>query len=222
MAREYFCAYHSYLQDMKRLSDEEVGRLFRALLKYSSTGELDELIGNEKFYIDHMIGQIDRDRSKYIARCEKNRINGSIGGKANASERKRMLTNASERYQMPPKDKEKEKEKDKEKDNIPPFIPPMGETGFSESLQLAFLNWINYKKEKRQSYKSRGIMALVTQIKNNVEKYGEEAVIEVIVESMANNWQGIAFDKLQKNGGQKDGKDSGHPKKKWNLEQLIL
>lgn len=65
MAREYFNAYHSYLENMKRLSDAEVGRLFRALLKYSATGELDDLPGNERFVVDGMIAQIDRDSRKY-------------------------------------------------------------------------------------------------------------------------------------------------------------
>lgn len=35
MAREYFCAYHSYLAAIEPLNDEERGRLFTALLQYS-------------------------------------------------------------------------------------------------------------------------------------------------------------------------------------------
>ena len=48
-----------------------------------------------------MRDQIDRDLKKYQAKCERNRINGAKGGKANATERKRT----------PPKEKEKTKEK---------------------------------------------------------------------------------------------------------------
>lgn len=106
MAREYFCAYHSYLAAIEPLDDEERGRLFTALLIYSHTGDAPELTGNERFVFPTMRDQIDRDLKKYQAKCERNRINGAKGGKANATERKRT----------PPKEKEKTKEKAKEKE----------------------------------------------------------------------------------------------------------
>lgn len=112
MAREYFCAYHSYLQSMKQLSDAEVGRLFRAMLRYSETGELDTLYGNERFVADTIVAQIDRDKRQYAKKCATNRENGAKGGLAKAPER---LANAPERNRTPPKEKEKKKEKEKEK-----------------------------------------------------------------------------------------------------------
>ena len=115
MAREYFCAYHSYLKSMKQLSDAEVGRLFRAMLKYSETGELDALYGNERFVADTIVAQIDRDKQQYAKKCAVNRENGSKGGQANAPERG---ANGTERPQTPPKEKEKKKEKEKEKEMI--------------------------------------------------------------------------------------------------------
>ena len=59
-------------------------------------------------------------------------------------------------------------------------------------------NWFTYKKEKNQFYKETGLKSLLTQIKNNVDKFGEEAVNEVINNSMANNYTGIIFDNLKK------------------------
>ena len=121
MAREYFCAYHSYLKSMKQLSDAEVGRLFRAMLKYSETGELDALYGNERFVADTIVAQIDRDKQQYAKKCAVNRENGAKGGLANATER---VANGSERPRTPPKEKGKKKEKEKEKENI---ISPSGD-----------------------------------------------------------------------------------------------
>ena len=121
MAREYFCAYHSYLKSMKQLSDAEVGRLFRAMLKYSETGELDALYGNERFVADTIVAQIDRDKQQYAKKCAVNRENGSKGSLANAPERG---ANGTERPQTPPNKKEKKKEKEKEKENI---ISPAGD-----------------------------------------------------------------------------------------------
>ena len=115
MAREYFNAYHSYLEAIEPLNDAERGRLFTACLFYSMTGEVPELRGNERFVFAGMKSQIDRDSKQYENRCEINRKNGSLGGQTKPSERYQTLPNATDGYQTPPKEKEKEKAKEKEK-----------------------------------------------------------------------------------------------------------
>lgn len=65
MAREYFPAYHSYLETIEQLSDAERGRLFTACLLYSKTGEAPKLSGNERFVFPAIRSQIDRDRRSY-------------------------------------------------------------------------------------------------------------------------------------------------------------
>ena len=115
MAREYFNAYHSYLEAIELLNDAERGRLFTACLFYSMTGEVPELRGNERFAFAGMKSQIDRDSKQYENRCEINRKNGSLGGQTKPSERYQTLPNATDGYQTPPKEKEKEKAKEKEK-----------------------------------------------------------------------------------------------------------
>ena len=75
MAREYFCAYHSYLAAMEPLNDAERGRLFTALLTYSQSGGVPQLTGNERFIFPSLREQIDRDAKKYAAKCERNREN---------------------------------------------------------------------------------------------------------------------------------------------------
>jgi hypothetical protein len=70
MAREYFCAYHSYLENMKRLNDAERGRLFTACLEYSMTGTEPDISGNESIAWDAIRGQIDRDANEYEKRCK--------------------------------------------------------------------------------------------------------------------------------------------------------
>lgn len=101
--REYFCAYHSMLGGMRKLSDAECGRLFRALLMYSSGMEPDNLQGREELVFDIFAQQIDRDVAAYRKTCETNRENGS---KAVGGGRQRSVAVGSGRTQ----DKEKEKE----------------------------------------------------------------------------------------------------------------
>ena len=48
MSRDYTAVPHEYLEEMDILSDAEFGRLIRALLAYSMTGEERELSGGEK------------------------------------------------------------------------------------------------------------------------------------------------------------------------------
>lgn len=103
MAREYFCAYHSYIKQCKGLSDSELGRLFRALLEYSASGKVPELNGRESVAFDFMSANIDRDAESYKDTCNRNRENI-----AKRYERIRPNTTVYETYQ------EKEEEKEKE------------------------------------------------------------------------------------------------------------
>lgn len=103
MAREYFCAYHSYIKQCKGLSDGELGRLFRALLEYSASGKVPELNGRESVAFDFMSANIDRDAESYKDACNRNRENIS-----KRYERIRANTTVYETYQ------EKEEEKEKE------------------------------------------------------------------------------------------------------------
>ena len=57
----------------------------------------------------------------------------------------------------------------KTKTNTP--LPPQGETGFGNDLQEAFESWLSYKAEKRQAYKPTGLKSLITEIRNNAQKY---------------------------------------------------
>lgn len=72
------------------------------------------------------------------------------------------------------------------------------ECGFSLDLEEAVKDWVTYKAEKRQAYKETGFKNLLSQIKGNAERYGDWAVAQLIRECMASNWQGIIFDRLQK------------------------
>ena len=55
--------------------------------------------------------------------------------------------------------------------------------------------WLRYKKEKRQDYQPTGLRRLLAQIQNECAKYGEQAVIDVIDMAIANNYQGILWEK---------------------------
>ena len=45
----YVCLYVSYLESLAPFSDEEIGRMVRAMLIYTATGEMPLFDGNERF-----------------------------------------------------------------------------------------------------------------------------------------------------------------------------
>lgn len=71
MARNYAALSHEYLEEMAELNDAEFGRLARALLNYSMTGEVVELPGNERFYYRRVLNQEDRHQASYAELAEK-------------------------------------------------------------------------------------------------------------------------------------------------------
>lgn len=67
MARNYAALPYDYLEEMAALNDAEFGRLTRALLVYSMTGEPIALCGNERFYAKRVMAQEDRFRTKDLS-----------------------------------------------------------------------------------------------------------------------------------------------------------
>lgn len=68
---------------------------------------------------------------------------------------------------------------------------------YSNNLKNTIISWLDYKLEKNDSYQEKGFKSLLTQIKNKVDKFGEDKVIEIITSSMASNYKGITWDKLK-------------------------
>ena len=88
MARAYFCAYYSYLDLLRELTDEEVGRLMRAVFIYAVDGMEIDLPPVERMAFLAISGQIDRDTKRYEKICEKNRENALMRSQAVAANEK--------------------------------------------------------------------------------------------------------------------------------------
>lgn len=92
MARNYAALPHEYLEEMKELSDAEFGRLCRALLLYSMTGQETQLQGAERLLLRRVYMQERRYQDSYDEVTKKR----SEAGKAGAEKRwgKNRLANA--------------------------------------------------------------------------------------------------------------------------------
>lgn len=107
MSRDYTAVPHEYLEEMDILSDAEFGRLIRALLAYSMTGEERELSGGEKAhwkrvrnrenryqesFADNEKGKTERARNAAMARW--NNANACTSNANDANACTSILSNA--------------------------------------------------------------------------------------------------------------------------------
>ena len=191
IAIEYFCCYHSYRRKIAKLSDQEVGRLFRSLLAYSETGAAQELTGREAIAFDFIADDLDRARENYAARCRTNAENGRRGGRPPGSGKAAAFSGTEAAQTKDETEAEGETEGE-----LPPPLPPGEAAGFTGELGQAVSDWLAYKAERGRRYKPTGLKSLLGRITQAAATYGDAAVAAVIRESMAANYQGIVFDRL--------------------------
>ena len=80
--KKAFLLYLDYEDNLKELTDEELGQLLRAIFKYERTREEPQNLGLlVKVAFGFIKGNLNRDREKYDKRSETSAINGKKGGR---------------------------------------------------------------------------------------------------------------------------------------------
>ncbi len=97
LEKNSFLMYTDYDEHFDLLSDEEVGKLMRAIIKYEKTGEVPQLDGMMKMAFSFIKTQLDIDREKYVKKCNRNKENGTRGGRPKNREVKNE-TEKTERF----------------------------------------------------------------------------------------------------------------------------
>ena len=119
-------AFYSYMENEEKLNmltDEQAGRLYKALYAYSRTGERPDMSDDPllNYALADFLIDVDRDREKYEQTCKRRAEAGRKGGKANASNKEAKQANASFAKQKEAKGSkvsETEAETEAETDNI--------------------------------------------------------------------------------------------------------
>ena len=141
---------------------------------------LDQL-ENKKNYMRNYMSEY-REKQKKLT-CK---TNSKTNSKTNVSEADKE------------KDKEREEIKKKNKDNKNIFDTLRSDYILHTAVEEKVLEWLNYKNERKEYYVEQGMKTLLRQIENNSLTYGDEALCQVIDDSMSNGYKGIIFDKLKK------------------------
>lgn len=157
--KKSFLMYTSYQEQLALLSDEECGRLMRAVMAYADDHTILPLDGATAMAFAFIRAQMDRDEEAYEERCAKNRENGMRGGRpkkgnseseeterlsdgAEKTERLQEKPNKTERFLEKPKkpDNDNDDDNDDEDDIITPPTPSKGERRqsipFAEIMEL--------------------------------------------------------------------------------------
>lgn len=81
--------------------------------------------------------------------------------------------------------------KEKKENNKKKEIEILNEYDFSDKCKNAIIDWLNYKKEKRQSYTPIGLKGLINKFNKWKNQFGEDYVLEAIDNSISNNYSGV-------------------------------
>lgn len=200
ITRDGMVFYRSFYEAVSNLPPDEFKKCVSALLDYGLDGIEPKTDGIEKTVYIMAKPQIDKNNQRYT--------NGKSGGrKSNRTETKPEPNDNQTVTKHEPKDKVKEKDKVKDKElkkRVPNGTPKetpeeiINQYGFSEKLADKAKEWLRYKAERRETYKPTGLTALLRKISQKAAEYGENPVIILIDECMANGWRGIIWDRLEK------------------------
>ena len=108
----------------------------------------------------------------------------------------------------PPTPPDPPEEKGKKGRKKPEIVQPVADysgTDFSDYMIATIEKWLKYKAERRDVYKQTGLESLISKIQNETRIHGEQAVIKVITDSMASNYQGIVWDRLNQQTSRRGG-----------------
>ena len=119
--KEWFRARNSWGAAIRTLSDEEAGRLMKALWEYTMTGNQIELQGIEKGIFALILFSLEQDEKHDEELAKKRAISGAAGGKQKAANARfatdsvANVANAINKNKNKSKNKSKEKVQEKEK-----------------------------------------------------------------------------------------------------------
>ena len=119
MAKNSFVIYHNYRETLEDLTDEQVGKLFRAIFDYEIDKKEPNFNGELKIAFRFIKKDLDLNNDKYESICERNRKNGQKGGapKGNQNARKQP-----KQPKQPDNDNDNDNEYDNDYDNDDDYI----------------------------------------------------------------------------------------------------
>ena len=183
---------------LSKLPEQEAGRLIKAICTYQLTGELDESDPIVVAWMSVITPIMDVNNEKHAEKVERmhqnaassrtksNQIETDIGHDIDT---KSGCVSESESVSVSeyPTDT-----------TIPPTpLPELDLSGMSDTMQGKLREWLQYKKERRESYKPMGMKSLVTQVQKQERELGTQTAVNCIDTAMSNGWKGIQWERAR-------------------------
>ena len=121
---KYLKIFTDFRDVLDPLTDQEAGRLFRAMLQYAQNGTESELPGNEKYLWMVAKQHMDREAEAYEAKREALRESGKKGAAARWGHPEEQDGKCHQEHGVNSQDKDKDNDNDK--DNEREHISPQG------------------------------------------------------------------------------------------------
>ena len=210
MDKKSFLIYLDYEEQFDLLTDEQIGQLMRAIIKYEKTGEEPVLDGMIKMAFSFIKKQLDRDREKWTEEKQKRSEAGRKGGisravkqgQALSSKSKQCLSEVSNAKQSQANQADKVEVKDKVDVKVEDIIKKenkkekkteidklIDENFSDQELKNTLYEFIKMRKAIKKPLTTKGLELLIKKLYGLSLNVDEQ--IEILNNSIMNNWQGI-------------------------------
>ena len=198
---KYFQIFNDNYKIVKMLTDNDAGKLFKAIFEYVNSGSEPDFSANTSLYIVYTVitEQIKRDYEAYSKKCEQNRKN---------IKKRYSSTTVYERNQDKDKNKDKDKDEDKDKDKDK-HSKGFGGTA-AEECSTEFCDKViksynevcgNLPRVKKLTDKRRRLISGADRLLkefgfNSFKEYFKKAAESCFLSGDKGEWQGCSFDWL--------------------------
>ena len=205
VTRTQFTFYESFYKAVSRIKKKaERADAYETIILYALTSQepdFSSLPDSAAIAFEMIRPHLDSARRKAVSGKQGGVSRKQTEAKRSKSKQTEAKSDGAEARGNRNQEKEQEKEQDKEQMLNPPtpFVD-VEEAELSRlpaTLRPVMGDWLEYKRQRKEKYTPAGLTALVSEVLNNVGKYGEGAVGEIVRTSMANGYKGIVFDRLK-------------------------
>ena len=186
-----FTFYRNYYEIIKCLSDKDRLIMYDSIIKY--------MFEDKEPDLKNLLNGIWVNLKMPLDTNKKNINNGLKGGAPIGNQNALKETTQKQPKNNP---KTTQGSTQKQANNISYFLFLISNNKYkyiiyNNNIYNIIIEWLKYKQERKEIYKEIGLQSLLTQIENQIDIYGENEVVNLITECMANNYKGIIFDKLK-------------------------
>jgi len=177
-----FLIYIDIRKNLELLSDEEAGKVFKAIVEYVDIGKLPQFDDRSlQVFFNTIMDQIDRDREKYEKKCGANRENQQKRWKRIREMESHFNTNVYDRIQSYTNVTDNDNDTDNDTDNDIKKRKSKRENTPCGSLSDNFMIWYN---EQIQFTELPRITKMTAKreaaLKDIIDEFGREAIASVM------------------------------------------